>query len=607
MRRAWGIPSIAATACLIGSLTAAPVVAAAPTAHKAPTTTVANYQMENDTGTTMADSAGSNDGAIDAGAFAAGLDTNVATDVGFGYQWGAVPGTPNDARVVTVADNADLEPGDREFAVDVRLKTTATGGTIAQKGQPNTAGGHWRVQLSNGLASCLFRSDTVQGAVKSSTLVNNNQWHVIKCELTATGTTVYVDGTKEAHQNKAVTGVGNADQMTVGGKVGCLTVGSCDYYVGLVDYVQILQGARFDNQPPVASFTTDCTANDGTCTFDSSGSNDPDGSIASFEWDWTNNGSFDGTGANPTHDFVNPGTYSVKLRVTDNEGATDSAVHTFDVVTGTPPSRPRQPAATAGDHAATVTWLPPSIDGDGPVTDYVATATPGGQSCQTPDATTLTCTVTGLTVGTSYTFRVKANSSVGPSADSKATNAVTPYGKPSAPGKATAKAGNHKATVTWTAAKPNGKPVTSYVVIRFPGGVKKTVDGSARSTVFKKLKNGRAYHFTVAAVNAAGRGPAAETKNVTPAGLPTKVTQVTAKGGNNSAVVTWAAAKPNGAKILHYKIVSSDGQHRVVDGTARKVKMTFLKAGHSYKFRVRAINKVGAGPWSAWTEPVKVH
>jgi hypothetical protein len=35
--------------------------------------------------------------------------------------------------------------------------------------------------------------------------------------------------------------------------------------------------------------------------------------------------------------------------------------------------------------------------------------------------------------------------------------------------------------------------------------------------------------------------------------------------------------------------------------------MTFLKPGHSYKFRVRAINKAGNGPWSAWTKPVKVH
>ena len=215
--------------------------------------------------------------------------------------------------------------------------------------------------------------------------------------------------------------------------------------------------------------------------------------------------------------------------------------------------------------------------------------------------------MTGLKAGTPYTFRVRAESTVGPSANSKETNEVTPFGKPGAPAKVTAKAGNHQAKVTWTPAKPNGKAVSSYVVTRFPGGVKKRVDGSARSTVFKKLKNGHAYHFTVAGVNAAGRGKATASKNVTPAGVPTKVTGVSAKGGNNSAVVKWSAAKPNGSAIAHYKIVSSDGQHRVVGGKALRVKMTFLKAGHSYKFRVRAVNKAGDGPWSAWTKPVRVH
>ncbi len=603
MRTAWKTVSVAAVACLTGTLVASPV-SAAPAARKAPTTVVANYQMQSDTGTTMADSVGSNDGVIAAGAAAAGLDTHAASEDGFGYQW-AAPTVVSDNRVVTVADAAELDPGSQEFAVEVKVKTSATDGVIVQKGL-STSGGQWRMQLSGGQASCLFKGDTVQGATKSSILVDDNQWHTIKCELTATGTTVYIDDAKDGHQLKPVTGVDNTAPLWVGGKTGCGSVATCDYYVGLVDYVRVYQGASLDNQPPVAAFTSDCTADDGTCTFNAAGSSDPDGSIATYEWDWTNDGVFDGTGVNPTHDFVNPGTYSVKLRVTDNEGATDSAVHSFAVLTGTPPSRPREPAATPGDRAATVTWKPPSVDGDGTRTGYTVTSFPDEQTC-TAAAAAMTCDVTGLKAGTSYTFRIRADSTVGPSADSKETNTVTPFGKPGAPAKVTALAGNHRVKVTWTAAKPNGKPVSSYIVTRFPGGVEKTVDGSARGTVFKKLKNGRAYHFTVAGVNAAGQGQATDSETVTPAGVPTKVTNVTAKGGNNSALVKWAAAKPNGSEVLHYKIESSDGQHRVVDGSVLKVKVNFLKAGHSYKFRVRAVNKPGDGPWSAWTKSVKVH
>jgi hypothetical protein len=603
MRTPWKTLSIAAATCLIGTMVTSPVSAEAP-ARKSPTTVVANYQLQDDTGTTMADSAGSNDGVIAAGAAAAGLDTHAATDDGFGYQW-ATPAVVSDSRVVTVADAPELDPGAREFAIEAKVKTTASDGVIVQKGLSTSPGGQWRMQLLGGQVSCLFKGDTEQGATKSSVRVDDNQWHTIKCELTATGTTVYVDDAKDGHQNKAVTGVDSSDPVWVGGKAGCGSITSCDYYVGSVDYVRIYRGARLDNQAPVAAFTSDCTAADGTCTFDAAGSSDPDGSISTYEWSWTNNGVFEDAGINPTHDFVDPGTYSVKLRVTDDEGATDSAVRSVTVVTGTPPSRPRLAAATPGDLSATVTWKPPSLDGDGVRTGYTATSFPDGETC-TAGADELTCDVTGLKAGTSYTFRVRAESTVGPSATSKETNAVTVFGKPGAPAKVTAQGGNHRAKVNWTAAKPNGKAISSYVVTQFPGGVKKSVKASARSAVFKNLKNGRTYHFTVAGVNAAGRGDTTTSNDVTPAGAPGRVTGVSAKGGNNSALVSWSAAKPNGSKVLRYKVETSDGQHRFVDGSTLKVKVKFLKPGKTYKFRVLAINKAGDGPWSAWSKSVRV-
>ncbi len=60
--------------------------------------------------------------------------------------------------------------------------------------------------------------------------------------------------------------------------------------------------------------------------FDGSGSydNDCDGqSIVTWEWDWTNDGIFEGSGEYPSHTYFLPGVYQVQLRVTDNEGGTD--------------------------------------------------------------------------------------------------------------------------------------------------------------------------------------------------------------------------------------------------------------------------------------------
>lgn len=55
--------------------------------------------------------------------------------------------------------------------------------------------------------------------------------------------------------------------------------------------------------------------------------------IASYEWDWENDGTFD-TNAGPvlTHAFATPGTFTTRLRVTDSAGQTATTTRTVSVV-----------------------------------------------------------------------------------------------------------------------------------------------------------------------------------------------------------------------------------------------------------------------------------
>ncbi|MFI7589617.1 PKD domain-containing protein [Spongisporangium articulatum] len=89
------------------------------------------------------------------------------------------------------------------------------------------------------------------------------------------------------------------------------------------------QGARFDdltatgaliaaNQAPTAAFTATPTAL--AVAFDGSGSTDADGTVASYAWDFGDNTT--GTGVAPSHTYAAAGTYTVKLTVTDDKGAT---------------------------------------------------------------------------------------------------------------------------------------------------------------------------------------------------------------------------------------------------------------------------------------------
>jgi PKD repeat protein len=70
-------------------------------------------------------------------------------------------------------------------------------------------------------------------------------------------------------------------------------------------------------------------------TFDGSGSYDNDESGASIvQYDWkffTGDSWHNGLGPNPTHAYMSEGTYTVTLRVTDDEGATDTDTTTVTV------------------------------------------------------------------------------------------------------------------------------------------------------------------------------------------------------------------------------------------------------------------------------------
>jgi PKD repeat protein len=97
------------------------------------------------------------------------------------------------------------------------------------------------------------------------------------------------------------------------------------------------------NQAPTASFTEDhnpwYTEND--IKFDASASHDPDGQIAKYEWDWTADGTYDESSSSPsaTHAYPFAGTYTVRLRVTDDAGATGVMEGTVQVQDGVPPGK----------------------------------------------------------------------------------------------------------------------------------------------------------------------------------------------------------------------------------------------------------------------------
>ena len=80
-----------------------------------------------------------------------------------------------------------------------------------------------------------------------------------------------------------------------------------------------------------------------TVTFNGSGSNDPDGSIADWAWDLDGDGQFDDSGVqSPEFRYTAVGSYAIRLRVTDDQG--EQSVSSPVTITAAPsPAPPPKP------------------------------------------------------------------------------------------------------------------------------------------------------------------------------------------------------------------------------------------------------------------------
>jgi PKD repeat protein len=159
-----------------------------------------------------------------------------------------------------------------------------------------------------------------------------------------------------------------------------------------------------DNRPPAASFTAtpDPSVTGQTITF-SSTSTDPDGTVASHAWDLDNDGSFDdGTGSSATSSFAKAGSYTVRLRETDDTGATSVATRTV-TVDNRPPVAAFSATPAAPVSGQSVTFTSTSSDPDGTIASQAWDLDDDGQF---DDATGATASRSFAKAGT-YTVGLK--------------------------------------------------------------------------------------------------------------------------------------------------------------------------------------------------------
>jgi len=124
------------------------------------------------------------------------------------------------------------------------------------------------------------------------------------------------------------------------------------------------------NTPPAADAGGPYSGTEGqSIVLDGSSSTDTDGSITTYEWDVDNNGTYDYTSSSPTqgHTYAQNGTYTVKLRVTDNNGATNTSTAAV-TISDTVPTAGFTGSPASGTAPQTVDFTSSSAGYDVPLT-----------------------------------------------------------------------------------------------------------------------------------------------------------------------------------------------------------------------------------------------
>lgn len=201
---------------------------------------------------------------------------------------------------------------------------------------------------------------------------------------------------------------------------------------------------------------------------------------------------------------VPPGTYRFGVLARNEVG--DSATQTTaSTVTVPPPKAPSVAGlARAGDGAVKVT-VSAAPDEAYSILSYLVKSSPAGKTC-TITAPATSCTVTGLTNGTSYTFSATARAASVNSAASAPSAPLVVGRVPVRLAAATVSpSGPGTVTLTWAPTTyDGGLPVSGYEAI-IGNGPTIVCRTTALTCTADGLTTGTKYWFTIVAINEAGR------------------------------------------------------------------------------------------------------
>jgi FtsP/CotA-like multicopper oxidase with cupredoxin domain len=284
------------------------------------------------------------------------------------------------------------------------------------------------------------------------------------------------------------------------------------------------------------------------------------------------------------------------------------------------PGAPTIGNAVAGNAQATVSFAAPASNGGSTILFYTVISNDGIADGITAVGVGSPITVTGLTNGTPYTFKVTATNAIGTSLPSGSSNPpVTPL-LPTLPARPTGLAATRPpisqspptVILNWT---DNSNNEAGFMIQRagnlgFTNGLV-TFPVGPNTTTFtdNTVALNTRYYYRVFAYNGAGNTAYSNTVQVTTRGqlaatpAITGVTPPPAPAGRNRLTINWTYTT-NGAPLQRFQIQRSNngttGWATIANpgAAATSYTNTGLNPNTTRYYRIRAVNAYGNSPWS---------
>ena len=224
------------------------------------------------------------------------------------------------------------------------------------------------------------------------------------------------------------------------------------------------------------------------------------------------------------------------------------------------PSSPTNIVASQLNNNASVSFVVPTNTGGSPITNYTVKAYDGTISTISATGTSSPITITGLTIGKPYTFRVIANNSQYSSVESSDSNSITIITIPDPPTNVIATyniIGNNWSVSFVVPTNTGGSPIINYKVKAYDGAISTfSATGTSSPISISGLTIGKTYTFKVIATNTRGDSLESISSNSVTTNVPNKITGVSLIPDTNKIKLSFTVPENNGSPITKLNIKS---------------------------------------------------